>query len=216
MLYVKKLVLFMDKIPILLLAAGSSSRMGQPKQLLRWGNQSLIEHQMETLKIAGNPFGVVLGANSEAILPVIEKFGVDIFINPNWKNGMGNSVAFGIHQLLQKFPGAEGALITLVDQPLITSSYIEKILEIFHPGEQQIIVSKSSSGWRGVPVLFDKIYFEKLQKLDGEKGAKILIQQYKNSIIEIECGEMLQDLDTPESYQRLKSQFMNIGKDTTH
>ena len=197
----------MVRIPILLLAAGSSSRMGQPKQLLRWGNQSLIEHLIETLKETGNPLGVILGAHSENIFPVIEKFREDIFVNPNWRNGMGNTIAFGTHQLLKKFPDAKGVLITLVDQPLITSLYIKRILQTFHPGEQQIIVSHSSTGWKGVPVLFDKVYFEELKKLDGEKGAKVLIQQYKNSVIEIECGEMLQDLDTPESYQRLKKQF---------
>lgn len=199
----------MDKIPILLLAAGSSSRMGQPKQLLQWGNQSLIEHQIETLQKAGNPLGVILGAHSESIFPVIEKFGDNIYVNPNWKNGMGNTIAFGTHQLLKKFPDAKGVLITLVDQPLITSLYIKKILQTFQPGEQQIIVSLSSSGWRGVPVLFDKIYFEELKKLDGEKGAKILIQQYKNSVIEIECGELLADIDTYESYQRILQQFQN-------
>ena len=206
----------MDKIPILLLAAGSSSRMGQPKQLLPWGKNTLIEHQIETLKKTGNPLAVVLGAHSKAILPVVEKIGENIFVNPNWKNGMGNTIAFGTHHLLKDFPDAEGVLITLVDQPLITSLYIKKILQTFHPGEKQIIVSQSSSGWRGVPVLFDKIYFEELKKMNGEKGAKILIQQYKNSVIKIDCGEMLQDLDTPESYQRLKNRFMNTGKDTTH
>ncbi len=85
----------MAKIPILLLAAGGSSRMGQPKQLLPWGNRTLIEHQILTLQKAGQPVNVVLGSNSDLVMPVIEKYPVNIFVNPNWESGMGSSISFG-------------------------------------------------------------------------------------------------------------------------
>jgi len=193
----------MDKIPILLLAAGSSSRMGQPKQLLPWGEQTLIEHQIQTLLQTGNPVNVVLGSNSNLIIPVIAQYEVDIFINTDWESGMGSSISFGIRQIIQKFPDADGVLITLLDQPLITTSYFEKILNSFQPSSQQILVSRSTSGWTGVPVLFDKCYLKELTELSNDEGAKKITKRHEESVILLDGGELLEDMDTPERYQQL-------------
>ena len=124
----------MNEIPVLLLAAGGSSRMGQPKQLLPWGNTTLIEHQIQTLIKTGNPVNVVLGFNSDLIIPVIKNYKINIFINNNWENGMGSSLSLGISQIITRFPKAAGVLITLLDQPLITASYYEKMLGIISAG----------------------------------------------------------------------------------
>ncbi|MDP3180780.1 MAG: nucleotidyltransferase family protein [Bacteroidota bacterium] len=193
----------MAKIPILLLAAGASSRMGQPKQLLPWGEQTLIEHQIQTLLQTGHPVHVVIGSNSEHILPLIEKLPVGIFINTDWASGMGSSISFGIRQIIQKFPEAEGVLITLLDQPLLITSYFKTMLGIFQPGLQQILVSYSVSGWTGVPVLFDKCYFKELTELSHDEGAKKITRRHEESVILLDGGELLEDMDTPETYQRL-------------
>jgi molybdenum cofactor cytidylyltransferase len=199
----------MDEIPILLLAAGGSTRMGQPKQLLPWGSQTLIEHQIQTLLKTGNPVNVVLGSNSNLTIPVIEKYSVNIFVNINWEDGLGNSISFGISEVIQKFPDANGVLITLLDQPLVTTSYIEKMLGAFCPGSQQIIVSRSDSGWKGVPVLFDKCYFKELTELGNEEGAKKIVKRHEDSVILLDGGELLEDMDTPETYQQLLEKYIN-------
>ena len=193
----------MAEIPILLLAAGSSSRMGQPKQLLPWGNRTLIEHQIQTLVKTDNPVNVVIGSNSELIIPVIEKYPVSIFINPDWECGMGSSISFAISRTKQKFPNAKGVLIALLDQPLITTAFIEKILGAYQPGAKQILVSQSASGWTGVPVLFDECYFKELSELRDDEGAKKIIKSYPENVISFEGGDMLEDVDTPETYQQL-------------
>lgn len=193
----------MTKIPILLLAAGNSSRMGQPKPLLPWGNTTLIEHQIMTLIKTGNPVNVVLGYSSNLIIPIIETYPVNIFINNKWERGMGSSISFGITQIMQKYPEADGVLICLLDQPLITSSYFEKMSETFHPGIGQIIVSQSASGWRGVPVTFDKCYFKELSKLGNDEGAKKIVQQHEENVTILEGGEIMEDIDSPESYKQL-------------
>ncbi|MFA5330252.1 MAG: nucleotidyltransferase family protein [Prolixibacteraceae bacterium] len=197
----------MAEIPILLLAAGGSSRMGQPKQLLPWGNQTLIEHQIQMLQQTGNLVNVVLGANSNLVIPFIEKYPASIFINPDWESGIGSSISYGISQIIKKFPEANGVLITLLDQPLITTSYIEKMLGAFQPGSQQIIVSHSPSGWIGVPVLFDECYFKDLSGLKNDEGAKKVIKRYEGCVILLEGDEILEDMDTPESYQRLQNKY---------
>jgi len=193
----------MAKIPILLLAAGASSRMGQPKQLLPWGEHTLIEHQIQTLLATSNPVNLVIGSNSDLILPIIQKFPVTIFINTDWESGMGSSISIGIRQINQLFPEAEGVLITLLDQPLLTASYFQKMLGAFLPGSQQILVSRSASGWTGVPVLFDQCYFKELSGLKNDEGAKKVLKRHEKHITFLEGGELLEDMDTPETYQQL-------------
>ena len=200
----------MANIPIILLAAGASSRMGQPKQLLPWGEQTLIEHQIHTLLKTGNQIHVVLGSNSKLVIPVIEKFPVNIFINTEWESGMGSSISFGIRKIIQIFPDADGVLITLLDQPLITTSYFKKMLDTFQPGSQKILVSHSASGWTGVPVLFDQCYFKELTELSNDEGAKKIIKRHEESVIFLEAGELLEDMDTSETYQQLLSKYMTL------
>lgn len=193
----------MAEIPILLLAAGGSSRMGQPKQLLPWGNHTLIEHQIQTLLKTENPVNVVLGSNSDLVIPVIEKYLVNIFVNPNWASGMGSSISFGIGQIKDRFPDVSGVLITLLDQPMISTGYFEKMLTSFQPGSQQILVSHSSSGWNGVPVIFDACYFKELSDLKNDEGAKKVTRLHEAHVILLEGGDFLEDMDTPEKYLQL-------------
>jgi molybdenum cofactor cytidylyltransferase len=198
----------MDKIPHLLLSAGDSSRMGQPKQLLPWGDKTLIEHQIQIRLQTRQDVVVIIGAHSEKILPVIEKLPVIVFVNNEWADGMGSSLAFGLKMLNEKFSIVDGVLISLLDQPLVTAAHFEKMLSSFQPGFQQIIVSQSASGWSGVPALFDKYYFEELEKLQGNDGARKIIIEYQNIVIKIECGNQLEDIDTPDAYnQLLKKSF---------
>ncbi len=193
----------MDKIPIILLAAGSSERMGQAKQLLPWGEKSLIEYQVELLSKSKSPVIVVLGANASSILPVIEKYKIEVVLNENWKSGMGSSVACGTKRLVEICPDASGVLIALVDQPLIPLSHFIDLMEKFQPGKKQIIASKGDSSWLGVPALFDAHYFEELKNLEGEQGAKQIMRRYPNAVESLQCGDLLADIDTPESYQKL-------------
>jgi molybdenum cofactor cytidylyltransferase len=199
----------MPEIPILLLAAGSSSRMGKPKQLLPWGSTTLIEHQIQILVKTGYPVNVILGFGSDIIIPLIKKYPVNIFSNDKWENGIGSSVSAGITQVIRKFPKAAGVLISLLDQPLLTTDYFENMLGSYKPGAHKILVSQSVSGWRGVPALFDKYYFKDLLKLKDDEGAKKIIQRFEKNIIVVEGGKILEDMDTPESYKRMLSEYLN-------
>lgn len=181
--------------------------MGQPKQLLRWGNASLIEHQIKTLIKTGNPVNVILGFSSDLIIPLIENYPVSIFVNTGWESGMGSSVSFGILQVIQKYPIADGVLICLLDQPLVTASYLKKMADTWQPGLQQIVASQSVSGWTGVPAIFDKYYFQDLSKLKNDQGARKIIQQHEKHVILVESGELIEDMDTPNTYQQLWRKF---------
>jgi len=203
----------MADIPIILLAAGSSSRMGRPKQLLPWGDLTLIEYQVEKLLQIGNPVYVVLGSLSEQILPYLKKYPVNVVINPDWEKGMGTSVAAGIKQVLSDEPKTNGVLYSLIDQPLVTVVHLQKLIDTFTSGQEQIIASLSENGWLGVPALFDACYFPELQQLNSVQGAKMLIKKYASKVISVEAGDILEDMDTLESYQRLlmKSSRQNLS-----
>ncbi|WP_163323601.1 nucleotidyltransferase family protein [Draconibacterium mangrovi] len=195
----------MNNIPIVLLAAGASLRMGQSKPLLRWGGQSLIEHQLNTLLSTGNPVVVVLGNQAENIIPILHDLPVKFTINENWEQGMGTSIAAGVKFVDQLFPDCKAVLITLIDQPLITTDHLNTLLADFEPGDQQIIVSQAELGWQGVPVIFDRFYFKELSELSGKQGAKTIFRNYIHQVKAIACGDILEDMDTPAQYIKLRN-----------
>ena len=199
----------MNNIQHLLLAAGASKRMGKPKQLLPWGNKTLIEHQIHVLLETNNKVSVVLGAYSDKISKIIKQFPIEIYTNLDWENGMGTSISYGLKMLIEKHPEVEAVLISLIDQPLIKSTHFKKMMDLFQPGNNEIIVSYSEKGWSGSPVLFDKVYFKELLKLKGDQGAKRIVQKYRNSVKLIDGGDFLKDIDTHQLYLELLDKYMN-------
>ena len=197
----------MNNIPHLLLAAGTSKRMGEPKQLLRWGNKSLIQFQMDTIAPTSDQFYVTLGAYADLIEPLLKSSNAEVIRYEYWENGMGNSLAFSIQQILQSNRITDGVLISLIDQPLVKASHYLKMRAVFEKGKKQIIVSESDLGWLGVPVLFDAHYFEELQSLSGEEGAKKMIKKYSKNTTLVKAGKTLVDMDTPEMYRKLHDEF---------
>jgi len=197
----------MPNIQLLLLAAGASSRMGEPKQLLNWRGKTLIKHQLQNLLDTNKLVSVVLGAYNEQVIKIIDKLPVTIYINENWQTGMGISIAYGVKKMLERDSTLDGVLITLIDQPLLTSKHFKKMLNLFESDKKQIIVSQSRNGWSGSPVLFDKTYFDELIELKGDQGAKVLTNKYKSSVQFINARNLLIDIDTPEAYQKLLDEY---------
>lgn len=194
----------MPKIPILLLAAGKASRMGAPKQLLPWGNKTLFEHAVDTaLELKNHPLFVVVGAHEKQLLPLVSPAITELVFNPEWQQGMGTSIAFGIKAIQKTVPNARGVLIFLVDQPLVDSAYLSSFFLAFQMNHKQIIASSYSDGRLGVPALFDAVYFKDLIAFTGDRGAKKLIEKQQDNVLCISGGVFLSDVDTPEAYQDL-------------
>lgn len=187
------------------MAAGSSSRMGAPKQLLPWKEVTLIEGVI-TKVLHLNTFKtiVVLGANEDKIVPKITSYPIEIIHNLEWEKGLGNSIAFGVNYIKNNYQ-TDGVLIVLSDQPLIHSSYLKGMIGEFEPNRQQIIATKYPSGKLGVPALFDASYLEELSTIDGDKGAKSILEKYANSVITAQIDTNVFDVDTDEDYNKLKS-----------
>ena len=188
-------------IGIILLAAGSSSRMGQSKQLLKIeGEQLLLKSTKLALASMANKVIVVLGANESAHRKVIEQLPIEIITNKDWQRGMGSSLKKGMKELLLIAPKMEAVLVMVCDQPLLTAEHLNQIIKKFELTKSPIVASYYS-GSAGVPALFYKSLFEKLLNVDDQSGAKKIILQHKEVVQTIDFPQGSIDLDTPEDYQ---------------
>ncbi|MDZ7898122.1 MAG: nucleotidyltransferase family protein [Arcicella sp.] len=190
-------------ISILILAAGNSSRLGQPKQLVEFEGQTLIERITQTALSVSEEVLVVLGANMGLIKLKLSVFSnqISIIENPDWQQGMGTSISVGVENLAQK---SDGIIILLSDQPFISQVLLQNMVQTFAE-KKYPIVACDYGNQLGVPILFDKSFFTELKNLQGEQGAKIFLKKYSNKISSIEFKDGFFDIDTPEDLQKLKS-----------
>ena len=190
-------------IGILILAAGSSSRLGHPKQLVKINGKTLLQKITETAIASDySPVAVVLGAYLKKIKPFIENMPVHILENKNWENGMGSSIACGMNFLINKFPKLNAVVILVCDQYLLSEKNILDLVEKYKKTETDIIASKYGNTI-GVPALFSKNKFEELLKLNEKVGAKKIINKYLGSTAIVDFSDGVFDLDTEEDLLKL-------------
>ncbi len=191
------------KIGLILLAAGASTRMGTPKQLLSFQGRSLLRISTQTaLATNCNPVIVVTGANRELVEPEIRNLPVVLVHNAAWESGMASSIGTGISRLVEINPDIKAALITLCDQPLITSEFLRELINNFTQTHFPIIAAQYND-IAGVPALFSRHLFEELRSLKGQEGARKLIAAHPSEVKPIPCPEAAFDIDTPEDYRNL-------------
>ncbi len=191
-----------DGLAILLLAAGSSSRLGQSKQLISINGEPLLLRSVNAAISSGiKKIVVVLGANEIAHRQAIEQLPIEIIFNPTWQKGMGNSLKVGLSHLLKKDMNLEGVITMVCDQPLITASHLNKLIERFKETKSLIVASFYSSS-AGVPALFEKSLFEKMLSINDEHGAKKIINQYPDLVSVVDFPEGAIDIDTEEDVKK--------------
>lgn len=191
----------MNKIGIIILAAGESKRMGSPKQLLQIEGKSLI-HRTAEIALATDcyPVVMVIGANKPQIAPEIVDLPLTIIDNPMWHEGMSSSVKMGLAGVYMTYKEIEAVIILVCDQPYLSVSLLERMVEIYTTKKPRLIACRYGEEL-GVPALFDRTLFEELLDLKGDKGAKpVLIKHLDEAhILQFEAGSI--DLDTPDEYQ---------------
>jgi molybdenum cofactor cytidylyltransferase len=193
-----------SNIAILIPAAGASRRLGSPKQLLKWGDSTLLLHAIETSKIlVQKEIIVVLGAYYDKIKPELHKSSIQILKNEDWEKGLGSSISVGVGYLQNSGVTYDAVLILLPDQPLVVPLYLKTMIEKFKVGENQIIATAYGTEKYGVPALFDKKYFEKLRGLIDDRGAQELIKQSAKFVTSIDIIPLISDIDTEEDYRQI-------------
>ena len=191
------------QVPLILLAAGESRRMGTPKQLLSYKGSSLICHAIEeTVASVCNPILVVLGANSDCISLEISNLPVRIAYNTQWHRGMSVSIATGIKALLEIKVNFDAVIVALADQPLITASVYNRLVERYYQNQVKAVASNYSDTL-GVPALFDRTLIPEMLKMKQKGGAKQLLNKYSDRSLNLDLPEAAIDIDTPTDYQQL-------------
>lgn len=190
---------------IIILAAGSSKRLGKPKQLVKFQNNTLISRAVE-LAISTNiqNINIVLGANSSLISEEIKDFPIKICINEKWQDGMSSSIQCGLQNLLDKTPTISAILVMLCDQPLITVEHLNSIINKFTVSDKPIVTSRYNN-INGVPAIFSSEIFDDLLKIEGDKGARNLIERFTDLVETIDIPDAEFDIDTPEDLHQLNT-----------
>jgi molybdenum cofactor cytidylyltransferase len=191
---------------LILLAAGGSTRMGRPKQLLPWGESTLLRHACETAIATGcSPIIVVLGCEEKACRKVLHGLPVVITTNADWKKGLGSSLEVGVKKLEEEAPHVSGTLIMLADQPTVTADFLTSLLASWKSPERPIAATLYGKEG-GVPAVFDRSYFSELRSLEHDRGARALIARDIAFTVLVDPGGNLIDLDTPAAYREHHSQ----------
>jgi molybdenum cofactor cytidylyltransferase len=188
---------------ILILAAGSSRRMGKPKQLLEFEGSTLLSHITKiACKSQLYPVIVVLGANEELIKNSLDLSQLDIVINENWQEGMASSIVKGINSMKEKYPEVDGVIIAVGDQPYINETQLYQLLEAQNKMGLPIAAC-SYTGVIGTPALFHQSVFPELAALKGDIGAKKLIEKRIQEVVTINFDKGIIDIDTKKDYEDL-------------
>lgn len=190
-------------VPVVVLAAGGSTRFGGPKQKLEFGGKSLLRHAVETASASScDPVYVVLGSNTLEFSLELSGLRVVVVINPDWETGMASSIRAGLEAALSAETDPGAVLLMAVDQPLVTSSILDSLLEAYRragPG----VVACSYEDTVGIPALFDRALFGSLESLEGDRGAKSIIELNRDGAVLVDCPEAAFDIDTAEDLDRL-------------
>lgn len=197
-----------ESLSILLLAAGSSSRLGQSKQLITIEGKSLLLRSTTISLEVCSEVAVVLGHEFEKHKSEIEHLPILIIQNHDWQNGMGRSLKTGFNSILEKWPRTDYILVLVCDQPFLTTNHLNRLIEKAGISSKKIVCSSYKKVW-GVPALFKKELFENLKQIEDGEGAKKIIQHLSGNVdsVEFEGGEI--DIDTPEDLEKLKNHLLS-------
>lgn len=191
-------------VAAIVLAAGASQRMSQPKQLLPWGRdgQPMLRHVVQNALAAPvDEVIVVLGHAAERIAPVLEGLPVRIAINTAWAEGLSTSIHAGLDAL---DPAIEAALFVLADQPGLPTEHMAALVARFRRTRTPVVVTALGER-RGAPALFARPLFDELRTVQGDQGGRALIVRHSDvaATVELFNAALLADIDTFDDYAAL-------------
>jgi len=190
-------------VPAILLAAGASRRLGQPKQLVRIGGETLLARTIRVVSEAGaNPVLVVLGANRESIAEDVDLSQVRAVVNRDWELGIASSIRAGTNALQHLEPKVQAAMILVCDQPELNAEHLKRLIGSFEQAGEPLIVASRYAGVAGIPTIFPASQFAKLLALEGDAGARFLLRNPDCPMIAIDFEGGEADIDTPEDLAR--------------
>jgi molybdenum cofactor cytidylyltransferase len=191
------------RIGAVVLAAGASTRLGYPKQLIVHEGEPLVRRiAMAAIEIGASPVVVVLGANVGLIARVLSDLAVTTVVNRDWSKGLASSLEIGLSTVFED-ASCDGVLVTLADQPLVDAAALRRLIAAFD--EQRRIVASAYDDTIGVPAVFAREHVGELMRLTGDAGAGSWLRSRRNDVTCIPLGLAALDIDTSSDAARLAS-----------
>lgn len=188
----------------IILAAGQSSRLGEPKQLLKYQNTTLLQYAIYIAKQSVvQSVIVVLGSNADIILNEIDPAGIHIVKNDHWQSGMASTIRCGVQSLQRLDSNIDAAILMVCDQPFVTPDLLNSLMEKQKETRKPIIASQYG-GTIGTPALFHHRFFSELINLEGDAGAKKIMTQNDNLLATVPFPQGSIDIDTKDDYEALE------------
>lgn len=201
-----------NRTGIIILAAGNSSRLGSPKQLLHYEGKGLLERMVDhASQDPDHSVLVVLGAFGKEMADQFPGNNVRTVNNTEWQQGMGGSIKIGMETLMKSCPDLEQCILAVCDQPYVTSQVFENLKSTAENTGKGIIATGYAETW-GVPVLFNKTYFKTLLALNGQEGAKHIIRQHLRDMAVFPFEPARIDIDTREDYYNLEHKMVSVDE----
>jgi molybdenum cofactor cytidylyltransferase len=190
-------------IAAVVLAAGTSQRLGRPKQLLVHGGRTLLRRAVDAALAGGcRPVLVVLGAGADALRPEVAATGAEVVLHERWARGLGSSVGAGVRAAARACPAVGAVVLLASDQPRLAPAVVRALRERWEAGDARIVACRYG-GTVGVPALFDRALFGELLALDGPLGAKPVLQAHAGELVALDWPEGAIDVDTPADREHL-------------
>jgi molybdenum cofactor cytidylyltransferase len=189
-------------VSCVLLAAGSSSRMGVDKLTLDYHGKTIIEHSLNNILSAGIEDIVIVTRPNSGLVKLLKDGKIRIIENKQYKSGLASSLITGLKEIDGR---AQGVIFALADQPLVTPDIYRKLTGAYQKS-LKLVVGPSYKGQRGNPTLFDRRTWSSIMDLSGDEGGRRIIEKLSPaeiSLIETDLDGVLFDVDTPEAYQKL-------------
>jgi molybdenum cofactor cytidylyltransferase len=190
-------------IAALVLAAGGSTRLGRPKQSLRVGGGTLLRRTVRAALDGGcRPVVVVLGCGAGDLQDEVAGVDVQRVLNRGWREGIASSIRAGVAAVRDRAVPGDGVLLMVCDQPLLSADVVRRVRESFdgRPGRR---VACAYGGTVGVPALFEFSLFERLSALQGDRGAKPLLEEAGDELVRVSWPDGAVEIDRPEDLERL-------------
>ena len=191
----------MPEVGLILLAAGGSRRLGQPKQLLVFQGQTLLRRAAEAAAASVcRPVVVVLGAQAERMREELAGLSVRSVVNPDWEQGLASSLRMGLAAIRDE--DVAGVVVALCDQPLLTGDVLDALVTSWSESASPVAASEYG-GTQGVPALFARALFPDLAALTGTEGAKKILLHHAAEVTRVPFPDGLVDIDTPEDWGKI-------------
>jgi molybdenum cofactor cytidylyltransferase len=187
----------------IVLAAGNSSRLRQPKQLIRINGESLLRRTARLACESGcSQVYVVLGRDAELLAQELRGLGASSLVNLEWSTGMASSLKTGLRAAVESNPELENVMVMVCDQPCLDASILQELLAK-HSSRQPMVTACHYGETLGVPAVFSRPVFAELFALSGDQGARRLLTRHDGEVATVEFAGGSFDLDTPEDLARL-------------